>query len=204
MKLRIIGDVHGKIDQYLKIASEAEYSIQLGDMGFDYSKIENSGLSAYKHNFFAGNHDNYDTINDCRHSVGDYGRIVYPSSGSGILDTEVFFIRGADSIDKQYRRLGIDWWDNEELSYQECLDCIEAYTKYKPDIVLSHDCPQFIAEKTWKIYEKSKTRQLLEILYHIHQPKQWYFGHHHKALDYITNTTKFVCLPELSYIDIEV
>jgi hypothetical protein len=33
---RIIGDVHGKYDKYAHVATQAEYSLQVGDMGFDY------------------------------------------------------------------------------------------------------------------------------------------------------------------------
>ena len=36
-KIRFIGDVHGDIPNYVKIANEAEYSIQVGDLAFDYS-----------------------------------------------------------------------------------------------------------------------------------------------------------------------
>ena len=34
--LRLIGDVHGKYDAYLDLIKEADYSIQLGDLGLDY------------------------------------------------------------------------------------------------------------------------------------------------------------------------
>ena len=34
--LRIIGDVHGHYDRYVKLAKKARHSIQLGDLGFDY------------------------------------------------------------------------------------------------------------------------------------------------------------------------
>ena len=36
--LRIIGDVHGKKKQYLKLAKEVEYSVQLGDLDLGVSK----------------------------------------------------------------------------------------------------------------------------------------------------------------------
>ena len=40
--LRVVGDVHGHIEQYQQVIWNAEASIQLGDMGFTYSKLENN------------------------------------------------------------------------------------------------------------------------------------------------------------------
>ena len=39
MKVRIIGDVHGKYEEYLLLLSAADYSVQIGDMGFSYNQI---------------------------------------------------------------------------------------------------------------------------------------------------------------------
>ena len=38
MKLRVIGDVHGKIAEYLAICSECDRSVQLGDMGLGFQR----------------------------------------------------------------------------------------------------------------------------------------------------------------------
>ena len=56
MKVRIIGDVHGKYGEYLHLTDDAEYSIQLGDMGFSYNHMKE--LNPLNHTFFGGNHDN--------------------------------------------------------------------------------------------------------------------------------------------------
>jgi len=40
-KITFIGDVHGRIPEYLDLIKDCEYSIQLGDMGFDYSLLKN-------------------------------------------------------------------------------------------------------------------------------------------------------------------
>ena len=72
--LRIIGDVHGWIDKkyphkysykhstsYLDITKGCEYSIQLGDMGFNYKPLQKLKPRGH-HIFFPGNHDNYDSL----------------------------------------------------------------------------------------------------------------------------------------------
>jgi len=42
-KLTIIGDVHGKVEDYLVTIKQKEYTVQIGDMGFkdSYNKIKN-------------------------------------------------------------------------------------------------------------------------------------------------------------------
>ena len=132
MFLTFIGDVHGKYKEYLNKITEKEYSIQLGDFGFDYSCLKH--VDTTKHKILLGNHDNYDNIP--KHSLGDFG--VYE-----LLGLKIFYIRGAYSIDKKYRIVGRSWWENEELNYTQCNDCIQLYKNTKPDMVISHDAPYY-------------------------------------------------------------
>lgn len=221
-KVRIIADVHGLIDTartsgykplgrtYLNIAKEAHYSIQLGDMGFDYTEVEK--LDSSRHVFFGGNHDNYDAIGGCRNCLGDYGvRKLGPMT--------FFFIRGAYSIDRDSRvsdelATGYkSWWPEEELSYSKGMKAIEAYQKAKPDIMFSHDCPDSIKVyvskpevlKAFNIREDfvSSTQRILEACLEIHRPKLWCFGHFHVNWRGIIGGTQFVCMNELRYADWE-
>ena len=43
----VIGDVHGEYDEYLKIISEHEHTVQVGDFGFDYDVLK--GVDPKKH-----------------------------------------------------------------------------------------------------------------------------------------------------------
>jgi hypothetical protein len=54
---RLIGDVHGHLASYGKVAAQAKCSLQVGDMGYDYGAFPN--LDHTKHVFFGGNHDDY-------------------------------------------------------------------------------------------------------------------------------------------------
>lgn len=112
--LRIIGDVHGNMDAYIEIASQSQYSIQLGDMGFSYEKLHE--LDPAFHKVLGGNHDNYQIENgkfvkQTPHFLGDYGVYEIPKL------PKFFFVRGGYSIDRTRRREFTDWWVDEQLTY---------------------------------------------------------------------------------------
>ena len=60
----------------------------------------------------AGNHDNYDTIPNYPHYLGDCG--FHTLNG-----TEFFYLRGAYSIDRDSRTIGVDWWAQEEIPIEK-------------------------------------------------------------------------------------
>lgn len=188
-EITFIGDVHGKYDKYLKLTKKYQNTIQLGDMGFSYGYMENLRGN---HTFIKGNHDNYDI--DVFQDLGDFGYIE---------QFNLFFFRGAYSIDKQYRTVGVDWWVNEELSYQDCVAAIYQYTKVKPELVISHDCPLSICSSLFGFRDMTKTRFALETMLNIHKPKIWLFGHHHQSIDKVIDGVRFICLNELETITLD-
>lgn len=185
----VIGDVHGNINSFEKIIYQHKGdSIQLGDFGFkkhhDYF-LNNFDLES--NSVLFGNHDYYPYLRE-PHSLGDYG-----CDHLG----ELFFVRGAYSIDKHIRTIGVDWFENEEMTYQTFKDVINKYELVKPKIVISHDCPQSLRESLFGIHEKSMTSNGLQAMFEIHQPDLWIFGHHHKSKNVNINGTNFRCLAEL-------
>lgn len=196
-KILVIGDVHGKIDEYYKIIQKykPEFSIQIGDFGF---KKEHEwflkNVNYFSNKVLFGNHDDYKFLNG-KHSLGNY---FYENK------FKVMTVRGANSIDKQYRIEGFSWWSNEELSYQEMNEAIEVYSKNKPKIMLTHDCPQSIREKVFGIYDKSITSMGLQSMLELHKPDLWIFGHHHKSIDIVTDGVRFKCLNELEVFELEI
>lgn len=205
---RIIGDVHGNLTEYIALAQEAKYSVQLGDLGFDYSLVVDC-LDPNFHRVVGGNHDNYEEdgdgnyIKQSPHFLGDYGSYFVPGVGS------IFFVRGANSIDKRRRKEGIDWFPGEEMRYSTARKALQEYSKAKPKFVISHDCPMRILDyvspgKTWwgQPITPSMTSHLLDQMFEFHQPKDWYFGHHHHDWSMQMNGTNFCCLAELSYVDL--
>lgn len=194
MPLTIIGDVHGKYERYYRIIRKAEvhpYTVQLGDFGFKYNTLTN--LDPNHHKIIGGNHDNYDRIIDIPHYLGDFGY----SCLNGI---DFFYYRGAYSIDRQYRTIGIDYWSNEENNIETFMKARELYREIKPDIVLAHDCPDFMVPHYIgphaRRYENI-TGWALGELYKIHQPKLFIHGHYHISKTTMYGDTKFICLDEL-------
>lgn len=216
-KLRIIGDVHGEYKEYFLLTEDCDYSLQIGDMGFQYSPLNK--LDSKKHKFFGGNHDNYDIYFKSPHALwgltetNDYG----PSDHGGL---KFFFVRGGFSIDWQprqqfyFRGKPKSYWEDEELVLEDMLACLEEYKKYKPEIVITHECPRSVAKFVDNPYAlkqfgydpdrfTTKTSELLQTMFEFHQPKVWYFGHYHKDWSENINGTQFTCLNELGYVDIE-
>jgi predicted phosphodiesterase len=193
--ITLIGDCHGKYKRYHEIIRKKdrhEYTIQLGDFGFDYTTLKN--VDPKNHVFIGGNHDQYDIINDVPNYLGDYG---YVNNFNGI---DFFFFRGAYSIDRQYRTIGIDWWENEQVSIDQFMKARELYRETKPDLVITHDCPQDIAAQMLHMGQRTYeniTSWALQELYNIHQPKLWFFGHWHRSKTIQHGKTKFMCLDEL-------
>ena len=194
MSITLIGDVHGKYEHYHKIVRQTErhpYTLQIGDFGFKYDTLKN--VDSTRHLILPGNHDNYDTCYNHPHFLGDYG---YTS----LNRIDFFYYRGAYSIDRQYRTIGIDWWENEQVNIDQFMKARELYRSIKPEVMITHDCPQDIAlqmlEPGQRVYENI-TSWALQELYNIHQPKLWFYGHWHRSVKIQHGNTQFVCLNEL-------
>lgn len=198
--IRIIADVHGCNDQYLEITKNCDYSIQLGDMGFSYDHLDQ--LNPENHKMFAGNHEHFEKLkhNPPKHYLGRFGS--YELGG-----IKFFWIGGAYSVDKKYRIEGRDWFPDEELSFAEQKACHEMYMDIKPDLVLSHDCPEsvkhYFITNDWKL-EPSTTNLMLQVFFHIHKPKLWCHGHHHVNYRVEYEGTQFICLNELCYVNLSI
>ncbi len=134
--IRIIGDVHGRIAapplrkernvrdlfpgspyrarserkrNYLQLVEQAKYSVQIGDLGFDYSSL--ADVDPAFHFAIAGNHDNLRNLTP--HFLGEFGFHSIPLPRATF---DFFFLRGAQSIDADRRDEGVNWWPDEELS----------------------------------------------------------------------------------------
>ena len=192
--ITLIGDVHGKYEHYHKIVRQTErhpYTLQIGDFGFKYDTLKN--VDSTKHLILPGNHDNYDTCYNHPNFLGDYGC-------TSLNRIDFFYYRGAYSIDRQCRTIGIDWWENEQVDIDQFMKARELYRDIKPDLVITHDCPQDIAAQMLHMGQKTYeniTSWALQELYNIHQPKLWFFGHWHRSKTIQHGKTKCMCLDEL-------
>jgi len=152
-----------------------------------------------RHLFIRGNHDSPGACRSHPRWVAD-----------GTTVDGMYCLGGAVSIDRVCRTEGFDWWADEECSYADLERMIDEYAAIKPEIVITHDYPESIADlmlchlgrRKFEEYG-SRTRQALERMFHLHQPRQWFFGHWHTSLQFKSGRTMFRCLNELEAADVE-
>lgn len=202
--LRFIGDVHGRIDEYVSLCRQADYTVQVGDLGFrrHYADVIRR-LDAARHRFLPGNHDDYGLLPP--HSLGDFG--VYEAAG-----LTMFFVRGAFSIDRKHRTPQLDWWPEEELSQDMLDEAVRLYERLAPQLVVTHDCPLSISRyvgdlavlRAFGLTEdlRSRTQVALQAMLERHQPARWIFGHYHQDKSFDADGVRFTCLAELGTLDL--
>lgn len=190
-QITLIGDAHGKEQEYLNIVNSLESgrkSLQVGDLGFKqtYDRVI-SEIDISIHKSLKGNHDWYPYLNKYN-CLGDYG-----------MWEGVYYVRGAKSIDAHVRTEGVDWFSNEELTYVDFRRCVYDFVDLKPKVVVTHDCPQSINDILFGYTLKipTITGQGLDVLWESHKPELWVFGHHHRSVDRVIDGCRFVCLAEL-------
>lgn len=207
-KLTLISDVHKNFDAYKHIIGnmeDDEESIQLGDMGIGFPK--GTGSSMYsptktiddeeelsnilmdeRHKFIRGNHDNPSVCREHPNYLGDYG----------VYQDEIFFISGAWSLDRWERIQGVDWWEDEELSYEELQNAVDLYEDSFPRLVISHECPRSISKLLHPALSHSTiTGNVMDRMLDVWRPSIWVFGHHHMSKQFNIGGTQFICLDTL-------
>lgn len=199
-KVRFIGDIHGLIYQYLTLIQESPLpTVQVGDFGFGFihgNPIEYA--DADKHRFIRGNHDSPAVCKEQPNFIPD-----------GTVENNVGYLGGASSIDRMFRVEGVSWWEDEQCSISELHRILDRFCAEKPEVIISHECPEFVSNAICEAYSKTKyiddnrTRQMLEQIYYHYKPKLHIFGHWHLDFDWTYQGTRFICLPELAYIDID-
>ena len=209
--LRVIGDVHSKVSDYLDIVDGCEYSLQIGDMGFNYKHLDY--VDSTHHRIVFGNHDNFDIMPAYPHFLGGSGT-------ASLDDIDFFFISGAFSVDKKARLryeamgYGKSWWEKEQLSTKELQDAIDLYCDVKPNLMISHTCPTMVSRLIGNpgvlrsfgfdpSTFRTNTGEALQRCFDYHKPKVHIFGHMHQSRVEVVGGTTFICLNELEYLDIK-
>ena len=190
--MRFVGDIHGDMNSYLNIIHGIDESIQVGDYGIGF--VENP-IITNNHRFIRGNHDNPSLCKEQINYIPD-----------GYIENDMMFMGGALSIDKEYRTIGIDYWDDEELSISQLNDMIDLYDANRPSIMVTHEAPESILYHfNRSIYPiHSRTRAALDAMWNIHKPKLWICGHWHFPFDKIVDGCRFIVLDINCHIDIDV
>lgn len=212
---RIVGDIHGKFNDYTFFslgvgrtrhngdAPPPERSVQVGDFGIGFYKdywhtMVNDWMEKYPgHRFIRGNHDDPARCKTMQNYIAD-----------GTVEGDVMYIGGAWSIDQAMRVEGVSWWRDEELSISELDRLVKVYQEVKPRVMITHDCPSSVAwdmflSRNNRTQMKTRTGEYLDWMWGIHKPEKWFFGHWHETRNMNLMGTEFQCLGELDYMDVE-
>ena len=203
-KLIVIGDIHGKIDRYLKLVVRfrGEPSVQLGDFGIGFPGDEPLPPLPGNAWFIRGNHDNPEAARLHGNYLGDYGCKT-------IDGMRIFYLSGAWSSDQWHRTEGVNWWREEELRVAELEAAVDLYAKVNPEIVLTHDGPDEAVRSlhatgsAHKEINRTATGNALNAMLDVHRPRKWIFGHWHTRFRRQIGGTEFRCLPELGWCRIQ-
>jgi len=124
------------------------------------------------------------------------GEILRLPDGRNIL-----FMGGAESIDKDLRVMGRDWFP-EEIITQADIETLPDPDEVGIDIVISHTCPREFHDEIFKVEKSSRIRAKFEdpsmlalsYILHTYRPGMWFFGHFHLVKNGTYNNTKWFCL----------
>jgi len=202
--VRFVGDIHGDFGWYQRIIEDAETSVQVGDYGVGFDTFTDDRMEAWgkenlQHRFIRGNHDDKMTALRMENFIPD---------GSYDHQNNLMYVGGAWSIDYAFREEGKNWWHDEECSTAEFSLYKDLYTRFKPRIMVTHDCPMQIIEKANLLNPafggkvNTRTGFRLGQMFHLHKPKLWIFGHWHKPVDMVIGDTRFICLDIGQSVDI--
>lgn len=212
--IHITGDTHGDYVRFIENNlgddnwSEDDYLIICGDFGFVFldSYVERSHLDymrkPYTILFCDGNHENFPLLDSYPEEEWHGGRAhrirdnifhlmrgqVYEIDGK-----KIFTMGGAYSIDKEYRKLGYSYWEEELPSKEEYEEATSNLTKHnnKVDIIITHTAPNTAIdllkdslskealEKSNSDEGDSELRAFLERIYNEVEFEKWFFGHFH-------------------------
>ena len=172
---------------------------QIGDYGIGF--VENPIKDLYvakNHRFIRGNHD------DPQRSKGEINNIA-DGHVETIENNKVMFVGGASSIDRDFRIPGVSWWYDEELSHEELEEVIDLYFQQKPDVMVTHEVPNSVVFHFGLriLKDSARTREAFRLMFEIHKPKLWIFGHWHIKFDKVIDGTRFICVDQNHHVDIK-
>jgi len=195
-KLNFIGDVHGSSWWYKAVASQSNYSIQVGDINNSplmYTFFD--GLDSRRHKYIHGNHDWLKGVPPHNY-LGAYGTFTIEE-----WNMKIGFISGAYSIDCKRRMADNNdpIHENEELSYEMLLKSIDFMKDEQPDVMVTHCAPNLVCDKLALLPQyshiNSRTSNALDSIISECSPSLYVFGHYHQNVHFMyQNRITFACV----------
>lgn len=203
-KLGIFADIHGAWGDGEDVIKKAiaehgpfDLLVQLGDMGFGFPGVRPWEYQPHcPAKWICGNHENFELLH--RRDQPNFGydpyHVLWPRGWKGFLkrweymprgtiEDGILYIGGASSIDRINRTCGVDWWPEENISFEDEERTLSAIEDYDGPIhtVFSHTCPTSfsMASVLYGPEFATSNRKFLEHVRQLVKPKRWYFGHFH-------------------------
>lgn len=202
MKITFIGDTHTRFYHIREILNmDNDMIISTGDFGYwpCVIDIQNALYFMSRQNkrlyFCDGNHENHWALNEL-YNNDIVNNVLYMKRGKVITinGKNILFMGGANSVDKNSRKIGIDWFPEEVISEK---DIYSIPDNIKIDIVVSHTCPEEFFNKLQMKYhyeDNDPSRKALSFILDMYKPKLWVFGHFHMYQEGRFKDTSWVCL----------
>jgi len=208
VSIYVNGDWHG-IEGMSRISSknwkesidftDENYLIVLGDFGVIWDAESQKQIEyltkwlsqkKFKLLFVAGNHENFDLLNEYPIKEWNGGKvgviseqILWLKTGHifNIQDKTIAVFGGASSIDKIYRKENVSWWAEEIPSKEEMEAFVMRLDKidWKVDYLLTHTTSNFEANFLCRNDKVDEVSDYLGFIKEHLDYKHHYFGHFH-------------------------
>ena len=206
----ITGDLHGHHDIHKFSTScfnmqneltRSDYVIICGDFGLRWcdSEEEKNWLKwldkkSWTTLWIDGNHENFDMLKDYPVEKWKGGKIqkitdnIFHLCRGSLFEIDgkrIFVFGGAESHDKQYRKLGVTMWE-EELPNEEEMEhgrqVLES-ANWEADIMITHSLPSRIQEDLFldTNYKSNRLTDFFDELDEKMNFKLWFSGHYHHS-----------------------
>jgi len=192
MKVNVLGDVHAQV--YDCLENLKPNTIQVGDLnilGYDkkswFKRIKNDDkeLTEYPYSFkfpmvfIDGNHDYFSSFNPDGESIQNIEHNLFYIP-RGYISGSVLFLGGSESIDKNTRTSGRDWFPEESITQRQIYRITNMERMI--EVVISHDCPYSFIDNHNPTFD-SPSKRALEVILKRFKPRLWIFGHHHRSFN---------------------
>lgn len=208
-KILVVGDVHGNFGKLNSIINvkRPELIICCGEFGYwpnhpNPGSLNFEGIKTHGAKFLwiDGNHEDFWSL---KKREGDEiaPNIIYMQRGSAYTlpdGRRILFMGGANSIDKDMRTPGRDWFPEEQISQKDFEKAL-SHEPGKIDIFISHTCPRELVSELalWNGEEEDPSTLALSQLHRIYLPCLWIFSHWHFYKKGYFGRTKWYCLDHI-------
>lgn len=199
MNIIVTGDIHGQFNHLNALINKHRSKLDLvlccGDFGYwpnfnQYcTEIKNKDIPVL---WCDGNHENHWALKNLKNTEIANNVFYMPRGTTYKLNDgrNIMFMGGADSIDKDHRHVGYDWFPDEIVTQKDLMNL----PNEKVDVFITHTCPKELYNVMLP-YDMRKandpSNEALSALWEIYKPSLWFFGHWHNYSEGNIDNTKW-------------